>query len=299
LERAGKWARRNPTVAMLTAAVASLLLGACVATVFRVVAWRNAALAEEKAADAERESIRAGKEAEKAKEATKKAIREAERADHEEKVAKVRPHGCQMTAAFHAWQQHDLMAAEALLEGVSATLQQTREYCHLRALCRRKGMPLEGHSRSVFAVAYSPDGKRILSGSSDRALKVWDAATGQHWLTLKGHTGTVRSVAFSPDGKRIVSGSSDRTLKIWDAETGQENITLKGHFPRVTRVAFSADGSRIVCGSADGTLKVWDAARQDLRSHWPDACRTETPPPGSKTNPASPCCPRQPGVPLG
>ena len=56
-------------------------------------------------------------------------------------------------------------------------------------------------------MAFSPDGKRIVSGSRDKTVKVWDAATGQETLTLKGHTGSVSSVAFSPDGKRIVSGS--------------------------------------------------------------------------------------------
>ena len=110
-------------------------------------------------------------------------------------------------------------------------------------------------------MAFSPDGRRIVSGSEDQTLKVWDAETGQETLTLKGHTGSVYSVAFSPDGRRIVSGSQDGTLKVWDAETGQETLTLKGHTGAgVTSVAFSPDGRRIVSGSNDMTLKVWDAA---------------------------------------
>ena len=69
------------------------------------------------------------------------------------------------------------------------------------------------HSRSkgmvqVLSVAFSPDGKRIVSGSDDGTIKVWDAATGQETLTLKGHSSAVNSVAFSPDGKRIVTGSA-------------------------------------------------------------------------------------------
>jgi len=65
-------------------------------------------------------------------------------------------------------------------------------------------------------VSFSPDGKRIVSGSQDKTVKVWDAQTGQETLTLKGHSDLVTSVSFSPDGKRIVSGSGDKTLKVWD-----------------------------------------------------------------------------------
>jgi WD40 repeat protein len=75
------------------------------------------------------------------------------------------------------------------------------------------------------------------SGSDDRTLKVWDAASGQATITLTGHTGPVLSVAFSPDGKRIVSGSSDGTLTVWDASHNDEN----GHEPNPTARTTSAD----------------------------------------------------------
>jgi WD40 repeat protein len=76
---------------------------------------------------------------------------------------------------------------------------------------------LRGHSGTVCCVVFGSDGKRIVSGSDDKTLKVWNATTGQETLTLKGHTSRVNSVAFSPDGKRIVSASEDATLKVWDA----------------------------------------------------------------------------------
>ena len=77
-------------------------------------------------------------------------------------------------------------------------------------------LTLEGHSSDVMSVAFSPDGKRILSGSQDETLKLWDAETGQETLTLKGHSGAVMSVAFSPDGKRLASASADTTAKLWE-----------------------------------------------------------------------------------
>ncbi len=79
-------------------------------------------------------------------------------------------------------------------------------------------LTLKGHTSGVNSVAFSPDGKRIVSDSGDNTVKVWDADTGSETLTLKGHTGGVRSVAFSPDGKRIVSASLDHTVKVWDAD---------------------------------------------------------------------------------
>ncbi|MEI2740158.1 MAG: WD40 repeat domain-containing protein [Chitinophagaceae bacterium] len=113
----------------------------------------------------------------------------------------------------------------------------------------------------VTSVAFSPDGRRIVSGSVDHTLRLWDAATGAAiGEPLKGHSGSVRSVAFSPDGRRIVSGSYDNTLRLWDAATGAAiGEPLKGHTGWVTSVAFSPDGRRIVSGSADNTLRLWDA----------------------------------------
>ncbi|MEE0961709.1 MAG: hypothetical protein U0L54_04100, partial [Bacteroidales bacterium] len=80
---------------------------------------------------------------------------------------------------------------------------------------------LEEHSSVVNSVAYSPDGTKIISGSSDKTVKIWNANTGECLKTLKGHLSYVRSVAYSPDGTKIISGSYDETIKIWDANTGQ------------------------------------------------------------------------------
>ncbi|KAL0958647.1 hypothetical protein HGRIS_013983 [Hohenbuehelia grisea] len=114
----------------------------------------------------------------------------------------------------------------------------------------------------VSSVAFSPDGAQIVSGSGDKTIRIWDAATGQQVSdALTGHKRSVSSVAFSPDGAQIVSGSGDNTIRIWDAATGQQvGDALTGHEGSVSSVAFSPDGAQIVSGSGDKTIRIWDAA---------------------------------------
>ena len=90
----------------------------------------------------------------------------------------------------------------------------------------------------------SPDGKRIVSGSYDKTLRIWDANSGeQSGEPLTGHSGPVWSVAFSPDSSHIVSGSDDNTLRIWDANSGEQSgEPLTGHRDIISRGVFNTDG---------------------------------------------------------
>ena len=128
-------------------------------------------------------------------------------------------------------------------------------------LDRRNLVKLAATDGQIHAMAFSPDGTRIVSGSWDWTLRLWDAKTGQPiGARLRGHEGDVTSVAFSPDGRRIVTGSEDRTLRLWDAKTGQAlGAPLRGHEGGVSSVAFSPDGTRLISGSEDRTLRQWDA----------------------------------------
>jgi WD40 repeat protein len=81
-----------------------------------------------------------------------------------------------------------------------------------------------------------------VSGSDDKTVRLWDAATGALQQTLEGHSSWVWSVAFSPDGRQVVFGSGDKTVRLWDAATGALQRTLEGHSSWVSSVAFSPDG---------------------------------------------------------
>lgn len=129
----------------------------------------------------------------------------------------------------------------------------------------------EGHTNSVFSVAYSHDSKLIVSGSEDCTVKIWNTATGTCRRTLEGHSLSINSVAFSHNSKLIASGSSDTTIRLWDTTTGTCQRTLEGHSNIVESVAFSHNSKRIASGSWDNTIKIWDTAtgkcQQTLQSH--------------------------------
>ena len=110
----------------------------------------------------------------------------------------------------------------------------------------------------LFRSSFSPDGKRIASGSTDQTIRLWEASTGEELNTLNGHTHWVWSVSFSPDGTRIASGSADQTIRLWDASTGAELHTLKGHTSYVRSVSFSPDGTRLLSQDKQGQKLIWD-----------------------------------------
>jgi WD40 repeat protein len=114
---------------------------------------------------------------------------------------------------------------------------------------------------NVGAVAWSPDGARLATGSSDGTARIWDATSGKEASTLPGHNGSINSLAWSPDGRWLATGSDDNTARIWDTTRGKELVTLRGHGGSIKTLAWSPpDGRWLATGSDDNTARIWDPA---------------------------------------
>ena len=122
----------------------------------------------------------------------------------------------------------------------------------------RELQQLIGHQDIVNTVAFSPDGSQILTGSSDRTLRLWNSQGEPIGQPLQGHTDAVTTAAFSPDGQLIASGSQDKTIRLWDSQGNPIGKPFVGHEDSVTAIAFSPDGQLIASSSDDGRILLWD-----------------------------------------
>ncbi len=117
---------------------------------------------------------------------------------------------------------------------------------------------LEGHTNTVWSVAWSSDQRRALSGANDKTVRLWDLETGRCLRVFEGHTAFLQRVTWSPDERVALSGSSDTTVRLWDVETGHCLRVLEGHTAGVWAVAWSPDQRQILSGGQDKTLRLWD-----------------------------------------
>ncbi len=268
--RLRKFARKHRTALATAAAFAILLVAGVVVSTWQAVratsAGRKVRRLQVAAEKAELEANQQRLAAEVAKQQALDAKSEADRqrlADKQRDEARVAAYASGIGLAQRAWEENNVTRARELLAELPSEAGGRNlrgfEWFYLSRLCHPDELTLVRHADAITSVAFSPDGQRLSSGSSDKTVKIWDSATGKELLTLKGHAGSVTSVAFSPDGQRLASASVDRTVKIWDSATGKELLTLRGHARSLTKVAFSPDGQRLASGSIDQTVKIWDS----------------------------------------
>ena len=115
------------------------------------------------------------------------------------------------------------------------------------------------HTDVVYGVAWTPDGKRLVSASGDKTLRLWNARTGAMLRLMKDHADSVYGVACSPDGTRILSTGVDRSMKVWDAVTGKPLFTFTGrvHNDTAYTLAFAPDGRHLLSAGGDKIAKMW------------------------------------------
>ena len=126
---------------------------------------------------------------------------------------------------------------------------------------RTLNLTLKGHTDNVNALAFTPEGKILASGSDDGTIRLWETSTGTE--TLKLQSGKTRALAFSTDGKILASVSSSikiYKIQLWDVATGSQLTSIKGQNDSPNVLAFSADSKILACGSRDGTIRLWDIA---------------------------------------
>lgn len=269
LGRLWRWSQRKPTLALasFTAMLAGLIaLGTFVVAFFLIRDSRDEAI--EIAAEKERQRIKAQGLATENGILAANAIKDKLDIDERRKKAetllvKLKFEDClrqsegnrtlgMLTAAALV---REAMMLEDLSVQDSLRLHLASWYLESHRLVRTFA-----HKNLVHAVASSPDGKIVLTGSADKTARLWESATGKPLGTPLIHHGDVRSVAFSLDGNVVLTGSDDNTARLWESRTGQPLGPPLQHQGAVICTAFSWDGRTVVTGSADKTARLWDTA---------------------------------------
>jgi WD40 repeat protein/tRNA A-37 threonylcarbamoyl transferase component Bud32 len=266
LERAGKWARRQPVIAAMTA---SILLLVAVGFVAVTLAWQAAAQAEKDKDQQRRVAVAAQRKAEEARDEEKEHRKKADDAQRQEqeqrrkfqrlyveqlldKVANLNDKNDGARAAL--WLGRGLQAVAPEDEDLNRVLRINLGELRSRLAPLKAMLP---HQKKVLVAAFSNDGKRVLTGSEDATACLWDADTGKLLATLK-HANPVYGAAFSPDDKFIATGANNgKGVQLWDAD-GKAIGPRLNHPNTVGRLTFSPDGKKLLTHCSDRAVRLWN-----------------------------------------
>jgi len=253
IERLWRWSKRNPRVAILSAALILALLGGMIGVTTQ---WQRA----------EKNATRYQEEADRNMRLAAQERKAREAAQEEKLMARRNQYISDMNLAWQAWDEHNLRRAVKLLESHRPASPEDNDFRHFEWYCLWRlchpDTKIFHHGSPVTSVAFSPDGSLIASGSrEDRTVKVWNCEAGDQVATLQTEA-PVLSVAFFPDGRELVatseSGVKKPLVKVRDVESGRCLHVLEGHSDWVSSARFSPIRNSLATASRDGTIKLWD-----------------------------------------
>ncbi len=269
-----KLVRRNKLVFAAAAGIAaSLALGLVASSWMAFRATQAAGRATRAEREQNRLRLQEASLRQQAESASAAEMEQRKRAEAQEARARERLYATSISLAYRAWEEGDVARMVAVLASLvpAPGKEDLRgfEWHYLHRMAHPESSVVR-HGAQARAVAFSPDGRTLVSGGSDlppaplnwsgtagpwttesnrMQLVLWEWQTGRKIRTLAGHLRMVHGVSFSPDGTRIASVGADRLVRTWRVEDGQEQMALAGHTDEVACVAFSPDGKLIASGA--------------------------------------------------